>query len=1026
MIDAILALSVRYRGTVCLLALLFFLAALYLLRNLPVDAVPDVTNRQVQLNTVAPALGAEEIERRVTFPLELLLAGIPKVSEVRSISQFGLSQITLVFQDDTDIYFARQLVNERLQGTENMPPGTKVEMAPISSGLGEIYYFSLKNPKLSLRERRSLMDWVVRPALKTVPGLADVNVWGGQAKQIHVILEPERIREFGLTYPQIAEAIEKNNANGSGSLIRQGPEQEVVRTLGTLQTEQDVRQIVIGQRNSVPLLLGQLGEVREGALTRQGAVSANGTGEEVYGIALLLLGENGRVVVERVKERLKQIESALPEGSRLEGFLDRSVLIRSTLGTAVRNLIEGGVLVAGLLFFFLLQVRAGLIVSCAIPLAMLAATLAMQYLHISANLMSLGAIDFGLVVDGAVIIVENCLRRLALRRKQKGSELNEEERIEEIKAGSAEVRRATILGEVLILSTYLPILSLGGIEGKMFRPMGFTVIFALLGAMVCSFTIIPALCAYFLKDSGEHRHPLLDPLTSGYQRLLRRLLHRPAIITAGAVLAVVISLFVWMRLGSDFIPELEEGALAIQVTYPTSISLDEAVHQSGQIEAALRQKFPHQVDEVVTRIGRPEIATDPMLTCQTDVLVDLKPGTYQRVQLVEEMSTYLERAFPELDISYTQPIKMRMMELIEGVGIRSDLGIKLYGGDHAILARDAKKVAAVVEKVQGAADVQVEITEGLPQLQIVIDRAAIARYGISVDDINQVVETLLGGRTLTTINDGNQRYDVVLRLPPDKQNDVETIRHLRIPSLLGPSIQLEQLAKIERVQGLVQISRENGKRRVVIQSNVRGRDLGSFVQEVQKRVAAEVKLPVGYYLEYGGTYEKMQSGRARLAVVVPLTFAIVLGLLYLTFQEWRSALLICTGIPFAVVGGVAGLWLRGLPVSISALIGFVALAGVAVLNGVVMLTFVQQLRQSGVALEEAVVQGAVTRLRPVLMTAAVASLGFLPMAISQGSGAEVQRPLATVVIGGVMTSTLLTLLVLPVLYARLGGRGERS
>lgn len=785
-----------------------------------------------------------------------------------------------------------------------------------------------------------------------------------------------------------------------------------------------MRRIVIGQRNSVPLLLGQLCEVREGALTRQGAVSANGTGEEVYGIALLLLGENGRVVVERVKVRLKQIESALPEGSRLEGFLDRSVLIRATLGTAVRNLVEGGLLVAGLLFLFLLQVRAGLIVSCAIPLAMLAATLAMQYLHISANLMSLGAIDFGLVVDGAVIIVENCLRRLALRREQKGAELTDEERIQEIKAGSAEVRRATILGEILILSTYLPILSLGGIEGKMFRSMGFTVIFALLGAMICSFTVIPALCAYFLKDTGEHRHRLLEPLTQRYEKMLRKLLHQPGLVVAGALISVVLSLLIVLRLGSDFIPELEEGALAIQVTYPTSISLDEAVNQSGQIESALRKKFPDQVDQVVTRIGRPEIATDPMLTCQTDVLVDLKPGTYQRIQLVEEMSAYLERAFPELDISYTQPIKMRMMELIEGVGIRSDLGIKLYGSDHAVLASEAKKVAAVVEKVQGAADVQVEITEGLPQLQIVIDRAAIARYGISVDDINQVVETLLGGRPLTTVNDGNQRYDVALRLPPEQQNDVETIRHLRVPSLLGPSVQLEQLAKIEKVQGLVQISRENGKRRIVIQSNVRGRDLGSFVQEVQKRVAAEVKLPVGYYLEYGGTYEKMQSGRARLAVVVPLTFAIVLGLLYLTFQEWRSALLICTGIPFAVVGGVAGLWLRGLPVSISALIGFVALAGVAVLNGVVMLTFVQQLRQSGTRLEEAIVQGAVTRLRPVLMTAAVASLGFLPMAISRGSGAEVQRPLATVVIGGVFTSTLLTLLVLPVLYSRFGGNSE--
>lgn len=1028
MIDAILRLSIRQRGLVCVLSLVFFVVGLVYLGSLPVDAVPDVTNRQVQLNTVAPALGAEEIERRVTFPLELALSGIPKVTQTRSISQFGLSQITLIFQDDTDIYFARQLVNERLQAAlDQMPTGTKVEMSPISSGLGEIYYFRLDNPNLSLRERRTLMDWVVRPALKTVPGLADVNVWGGEAKQVQVILDPLKIREFGLSLPELARAVERNNANGSGSLIQQGPEQEVVRTLGTLKTLDDVRQIVVGQHKSVPLLLGQVGQVQEGAMVRQGAVTANGGGEEVYGIALLLLGENGRVVVEGVKQRLKQIEPALPPGSRLEGFLDRSDLIYSTLSTAVRNLVEGGLLVVGLLFLFLLQIRAGLIVSCAIPLSMLAATLGMHFFNISANLMSLGAIDFGLVVDGAVIIVENCLRRLAERRESKGAELTEEERLEEIIAGSAEVRRATILGEVLILTTYLPILSLGGIEGKMFRPMGFTVILALLGAMLLSFTLIPALCAYFLKSGPETRHPVLDPLSHRYEKVLRHLLQAPKVVMLTALLATLTIGLLLTRLGSEFIPELEEGALAIQVTYPTSISLDEAVRQSSQIERALKGKFPRQVAQVVTRIGRPEIATDPMLTCQTDVLVDLNPGTFQREPLVEEMSGYLEASFPELDISYTQPIKMRMMELIEGVGIRSDLGIKLYGSDHEVLAREAKKIASVVKKVPGAADVQVEITEGLPQLQIAIDRAAIARYGISVEDINQVVETLLGGRPLTTINDGNQRYDVVFRLPPASQNDVEEIKRLHIPSMLGASIPLSQLAKIEKVQGLVQISRENGQRRIVIQSNVRGRDLGSFVQEVQRRVVSEVHLPVGYYVEYGGTYEKMQSGRARLALVVPLTFGLVLGLLYLTFQDFRLALMIFTGIPFAVVGGVAGLWLRGLPVSISALIGFVALAGVAVLNGVVMLTFIVDLRKQGASLDLAVVRGSVSRLRPVLMTAAVASLGFLPMALSQGAGAEVQRPLATVVIGGVVTSTLLTLLVLPVLYTRFGGsKGSRS
>jgi cobalt-zinc-cadmium resistance protein CzcA len=1016
MIDQLLRFSIRHRSWVCLLTLGWFVWALLQLRHLPIDAVPDVTNRQVQLNTLAPALGAEEVERRVTFPVELALAGIPQVVQSRSISQFGLSQITLIFQDTTDIYFARQLVGERLNGlSDALPAGCKVEMAPISTGIGEIYYFRLKNPNLSLRQRRTLMDWVVRPALKGVEGLADVNIWGGEARQIEIELDPIKLKQYGFSVSQVARAVERNNANGSGALMRVGPEQLVVRTLGTLQDPAELEKVVISEFGSVPVLLGQVAQVQEGSMVRQGAVTSDGKGEEVYGIALLLLGQNSRQVVERVKERLAVVEKALPPGSQLEGFLDRSKLVQSTLKTAMTNLLEGGALVAALLFLFLLQWRAGLIVSSAIPLALLVATTCMYYFGISANLMSLGAIDFGLVVDGSVIIVENCLRRMALRRQSKGADLNDEESLEEIVAGAAEVRRATLLGEILIVATYLPILSLQGIEGKMFRPMGLTVIFALLGAFVLSFTTVPALCAYFLRGQGEVHHPLLERLTSFYQRHLERWLQWPKLVGLTATVMVLAGSLVFLGLGSEFIPDLEEGALAVQVTYPTSISLNEAVRQGGQVERALMAKFPKQIAKIVTRIGRPEIATDPMLTCQTDVLVDLKPNTYQRPQLVMAMSKFMQESFPDLEVTYTQPIKMRMMELIEGVGIRSDLGIKIYGSEHAVLRENAEKMAAILKQVPGAADVQVEITEGLPQLQIGIDRAAISRHGISIADVNEVVELLLGNRPVSTINDGNQRCDIVLRLPAASQNDPNVVAGLPIPSAAGFPIPLDQIAKVERKDSPVQISRENGKRRMVVQANVRGRDLGSFVEEVKARLDKDLKLPTGYYLEYGGTYEKMRSGRARLALVVPLTFGLVLGLLYFNFRDVRLALLVFTGIPFSVVGGVLALWLRGLAVSISALIGFVALAGIAVLNGVVMLTFIQDLCAQGLPLRQAILQGAVTRLRPVLMTASVAGFGFLPMALSHGAGAEVQRPLATVVIGGILTSTVLTLVVLPVL-----------
>jgi len=1007
--------SIEKRSLVLTLTALFVLFGLYQARLLNVDAVPDVTNRQVQINALTSSLSAEEMERRVTFPLELALAGLPEMQEIRSISQFGLSQITVVFQDHTDIYRARQWVTERLQqATDSLPPGLRTDMAPVSTGLGEILYVRLHNPRLSLMERRSLMDWVVRPQLRSVAGLADVNTWGGEVRQLQVKLDPEKLRHHDLSLDQVIAAIQENNANGGGAFISQGSQQQVVQVQGMLGGADDLRQLSISPQQGPPVWLSSLGEVEFGPMIRQGAITQDGAGEEVYAICLLLVGENGSHVVEAVKRILPQIEKSLPAGTRLEPFLDRSRLIAATLHTAGRNLAEGGVLVIGLLLAFLLQLRAGLIVSCVIPLAMLVAVCGMRLFGISANLMSLGAIDFGIIVDGAVIIVENCVRRLSELRHELGRALTETERLEGIARAATEVRKATQFGEILILASYFPILALAGLEGKMFRPMGWTVIMALLGAMLCSFTVVPALCGAFLKADEEPRHPLFEALTPVYSRLTAWLMGWRRSVVVGSLLFAAGGLVLASRLGTEFIPELSEGALAIQFTYPPGINLEESIRLSHLNEHRVLETCPREVERVVTRIGRPEIATDPMLPCQSDLIVELKPGVSQAAVVHK-----LEQALAGqrgVDISFTQPIKMRMMELIEGVGIRADLGIKLFGDDHRQLALQAQRVAAVLKTVPGAADVTVEMTQGLRQLRIQVDRNRLAQLGVTVYDINRVLESAVGCFPISTINDGNQRFDIVVRLPESLRNDQQVIGKLLVTSERGDHFPLEQLARLESVLGPVQISRENGKRRIVVQANTRDRDLGSFVEEVQQRLEREVQLPVGYYLRYAGTYEKLQSGRARLGVVVPLAFALVFALLYWTFSSARLAALVFTGIPLAITGGALALWLRGMSLSISAAIGFVALAGVAVLNGVVLITFIEQLRARGEPPDRAIHEGTRLRLRPILMTACVAALGFLPMALSHGSGAEVQRPLATVVIGGLFTSSLLTLLVLPVLY----------
>ncbi|MFN8611266.1 MAG: CusA/CzcA family heavy metal efflux RND transporter [Vulcanimicrobiota bacterium] len=1016
MIERILRFSLRQRFWICLAGLFLAVLGLYNLSELSIEAVPDVTNRQVQINAICPALGPEDVEKRVTFPLEVALGGLPRVQNFRSISQFGLSQVTVIFEDDTNIYFARQLVGERLQEARaSLPPAVTLQMAPVSTGLGEILYLRLRNPKLSLMERRRLMDWVVRPRLRCLQGLADVNVWGGQVRQLQVRVDPLKLREFGLDLDKVSRAVEENNANGGGSFLERGPEQQLVSSQGLLRGAEDLRQIVLKQeQRQSPVTLAQVAEVVPGPMLRQGALTQDGQDEEVYAMCLLLLGENGYKVVQGVKAVLPDLERSLPPGSRLEPFLDRSRLIAATLKTASRNLAEGGFLVIALLFFFLLQLRAGMIVSSAIPLSMLMAVMGMRYFNISANLMSLGAIDFGLIVDGAVIIVENCVRRLSLERERVGRALSQQERLDVIGSAASEVRSATQLGELIILSTYIPILSLQGIEGKMFRPMGWTVILALTGAMILSFTLIPALCGYFLKAELEPEHPLVSRWERWYERLVRRSLDFGPWLVGLALTLLLVAGLILPRLGSEFIPELDEGAIAVQVTFPTGISLPESVRQSQQLERLVRSTLGKRAERVVTRIGRPEIATDPMLTSQTDMIVELAPGT-SRARVVEELSRVLEER-AGVEFSFTQPIKMRMMELIEGVGVRADLGVKIYGSEPLELKRLGDRTAELLKQVPGAADVMVEITQGQPQLQIDIDRAELARTGLNVSDVNRVLEAALGGRAVTSINDGNERCDVTVALDEKYRNDPDAFASLLVPAGDGSLIPLRRLAHITSRLGPVQISREQGKRRLVVQANVRGRDLGSFVEEAREVLNRQLPLPTGYYLEYGGTYEKLQSGRARLALVVPITFALVFGLLFLNFGELWLAVLVFTGIPLAVSGGVLALWVRSMPLSISAAIGFVALAGVAVLNGVVLITFLESLRAQGLSPREAAVQGSRSRLRPVLMTAAVASFGFIPMALSTGAGAEVQKPLATVVIGGLVTATMLTLLILPVVY----------
>jgi cobalt-zinc-cadmium resistance protein CzcA len=1021
MINGLIRFAISQPLLVLMMVAILIGAGIYSLQRLPIDAVPDVTNIQVQVLTAAPSLAPLEVERQITFPVEVAMSGLPGREEIRSVSKFGLSVVTIVFDDSTDIYFARQLVAERLNQAREQIPETigSPEMGPISTGLGEIYQYELRGALGSNYDPTSLHtvhDWIVRRQLLGVPGIIEVNSFGGLEKQYQVRLDPAKLQSYGLSLRDVLEAVGRNNANVGGGYIEHGSEQYLLRGLGLVESADDIANIVIKTgKEGVPVYVRDLGEVVTGATVRQGAVTADGKGEIVAGIAMMLKGENSRSVAQRAKEKVAQIRKTLPRGVELIPFYDRTELVDRTIHTVEKNLLEGAALVIIVLILLLGNWRGALLVATIIPLSMLFAAICMVIFKVSGNLMSLGALDFGLIVDGAVVMVENGVRRRAEAQHHGSNEPPERTILD----ACLEVGRPVVFAVAIIMIVYLPIVSLTGIEGKMFKPMALTVIFALLGSLILSLTYIPAAMTFLLRGHvSENESFILRYAKRWYKPALEFAIRCRKQVIAVATGLVLVSLALFPLLGAEFIPRLDEGALAVGMQQLPSVSLTQSLQTVGEAEKVLTS-FP-EVTKVVSKTGRAEVATDPMGVEQTDIYVALKPPAeweraHTREELVEKMSMALEESVPNAVFSFTQPIELRVSELISGA--RSDVAIKLFGDDLDMLKKKADEIVRAVNGVKGAEDVKAEQVSGLPQLQIKPDRAAIARYGINVEDVNSLVESIVAGKPAGIVYEGEQRFNLVVRLNDASSRDIETIKNMLVSAPNGARIPLSQLADISVVEGPAQISREDTRRRITVEANVRGRDIGSFVEEAQKKIDAQVKLPAGYYLRWGGQFENLQRASARLTIVVPLALFLIFVLLFTTFGSVKKAMLIYTGIPFAIVGGIFALFLRGMPFSISAGVGFIALFGVAVLNGVVMVSYINKLREEGRSLGQAVKEGAETRLRPVLMTALVASLGFIPMAIATSAGAEVQKPLATVVIGGLITSTLLTLLLLPSLYS---------
>ena len=1011
--------------------------------KLPIDATPDITNVQVQINTEAPGYSPLESEQRVTYPIETAMAGLPGLDYSRSISRYGLSQVTVAFKDGTDLYFARQRVSERLQQVKSqIPVGLEPQMGPIATGLGEIFMYTVEaRPDARKKDGtpwtptdlRTLQDWVVRPQLRNTPGVTEVNTIGGFARQIHITPEPSKLVALGFTLHDVVAAVAANNQNIGAGYIERNGQQFLVRVPGQVANLDAIRDIVLDRREGVPIRVRDVAEVGEGPELRTGAATQNGR-EVVLGTVFMLVGANSREVAQASAATLAEANASLPKGVQASAVYDRTALVDRTIATVSKNLIEGALLVIVVLFLLLGNFRAALITAAVIPLAMLFTVFGMVRGGVSGNLMSLGALDFGLIVDGAVIIIENCLRRFGQMQHQLGRVMTEDERHDVTASATAEVIRPSLFGLGIIAAVYLPIFALTGIEGKMFHPMAITVVLALTGAMVLSLTFVPAAIAVFLGGRvDEKENWVMRWARRGYEPLLAWSLRYGAWVMGGAVVLMASSALLATRLGTEFIPNLDEGDIALHALRIPGTSLEQAVSMQATLEARIKQ-FP-EVDRVFGKLGTAEVATDPMPPSVADTFLMMKPRSEwpdprkSREALVAEIETAVKK-LPGNNYEFTQPIQMRMNELISGV--RADVAIKLYGDDLDTLVSVGKLIENVAKSVPGSADVKLEQATGLPLLTVTPDRQALVRYGLNPGVVQETVSTAIGGEVSGQLFEGDRRFDIVVRLPERLRQDPAALADLPIP--LGGSdnadessrvggwsgtprtVPLREVAKIETLQGPNQINRENGKRRVVVTANVRGRDLGGFVSELQQRIDAEIEVPTGYWIDYGGTFEQLISASQRLSVVVPVTLAIIFALLFMAFGSAKDAIIVFSGVPLALTGGVIALALRGIPLSISAGVGFIALSGVAVLNGLVMIAFIRKLREQGDALDDAIVDGALGRLRPVLMTALVASLGFLPMAFNVGAGSEVQRPLATVVIGGIVSSTLLTLLVLPALY----------
>ncbi len=1007
------------RFLVFMLLVLLIVFGLVSMVKLPVDAVPDVTNVQVQIMTTAPSLAAEETEQFITFPVETSLSGIPRVEEIRSVSQFGLSVVTVVFEEGTDIYWARQMIGERLQDAREKIPDEipTPRMGPIATGLGEIYQFEVKSlPGFdhSLMRLREELEWNIAFKLRSVPGVIEVNTSGGELRAYEIQLDPNRMLDLHVSMNRVMGAIKENNGNaGGGYLILHSQEQRIVRGEGLVSSLEDLRNIVIDSRgDGTPVFLHQVADVRFAPVIRQGAATRDGKGECVLGVVMLLAGENSRVVVERVKEKMEEIKKTLPRGIMIETFYDRTDLVKKTIDTLTRNLLEGGALVVIVLLIMLGSFRAGVIVALAVPLSMLGAFVGMVQANISGNLMSLGAIDFGLIVDGSVVLIENVVRRVAEYRHH---HQKNEAPVSLVREACVEVARPVVFGVGIILLVYLPILSLRGLEGKMFRPMAMTVILALITSLLLALMLMPVLASIYLRTVSESEPFLVRWAKWIYRPLLGLIVRHPVLVLFATLLSFAASLLVAMTLGAEFIPRLDEGSIAIQASRLPSVSLETTVEMTTHMEKVLME-MP-EVKSVISKSGRPEIANDPMTINLTDVIVTLHdPSVWRfesKVELVEEMERVLLEKVPGNIYSFSQPIEMRVAELVAGV--RSDVGISLYGNNLDLLREKAEEIVKVLSSVEGSADVQAEQTGGLPYLRLIVNRAKLARYGINAKEVLDAISAV-GGRVVGQVFEGQRRMPIQVRIGPRWRDELDKIRRIKIADSKGRQIPLEALTDIRLEDGPAQISREAISRRIILQCNVRGRDLGGFVADAQAQVEKKVKLPSGYYMTWGGQFKNLQEASGRLMVAVPLALLMIMGLLYLVFDSAKLAALIFLNVPLAATGGIAALWLRGYPFSISAGVGFIALFGVAVLNGVVLVSYIERLRKEGLDPRKAAFEGAMIRLRPVLMTAMVATIGFIPMAIGHGAGAEVQRPLATVVIGGLMSSTLLTLLVLPAIF----------